>query len=37
LSTDRLHSMGWTHRIALRDGIAAVYAEFKNTYERAHS
>ena len=37
LSTDRLHCMGWTHRIALREGIAAVYAQFKNTYERANS
>jgi len=37
LSTDRLHSMGWTHRIPLREGIATVYAEFEKNYERVHS
>lgn len=35
LSTAKLHSMGWKHRIALREGIAEVYADFINTYERA--
>ena len=28
MDVSRLHNMGWKHRIALRDGIAAVYAEF---------
>jgi GDP-L-fucose synthase len=28
MSSARLHAAGWKHRIALRDGIAAVYEEF---------
>ena len=28
MDVSRLHNMGWKHRIALRDGITAVYAEF---------
>ncbi len=32
LSVERMHALGWRHRISLRDGIEAVYADFKNTY-----
>ncbi|MCB9170375.1 MAG: GDP-L-fucose synthase [Flavobacteriales bacterium] len=28
MDVGRLHSLGWRHRIGLREGIAAVYAEF---------
>ncbi len=29
MDVSRIHASGWKHRIALRDGITAVYAEFK--------
>ena len=28
MDVSRLHSMGWKHRIGLREGITSVYAEF---------
>jgi len=28
MDVSRLHNMGWKHRIELREGITAVYAEF---------
>jgi GDP-L-fucose synthase len=28
MDVSRLHAMGWKHRIGLREGITAVYAEF---------
>ncbi|MBX7051712.1 MAG: GDP-L-fucose synthase [Flavobacteriales bacterium] len=30
MDVSRLHNMGWKHRIALREGITAVYEEFKS-------
>ena len=32
LSVERMHSLGWRHRISLRAGVEAVYADFKNNY-----
>lgn len=32
MDVNRIHSFGWKHRISLRDGIASVYEEFKQTY-----
>lgn len=29
MNVDRMHHMGWKHRIELKDGIASVYEEFK--------
>ena len=38
LSVERMRALGWQHRISLRAGIEAVYADFKSTYlERARS
>ena len=31
MDVSRLHNLGWKHRIGLREGIAAVYAEFANS------
>lgn len=31
LSVERMHALGWRHRISLRTGIEAVYADFKKT------
>ena len=31
MDVSRLHAMGWKHRIGLREGITAVYAEFAKT------
>jgi GDP-L-fucose synthase len=31
LDVDRLHQLGWRHRIELRDGIAATYEWFRNS------
>ena len=28
MDVSRLHNLGWKHRIGLREGITAVYAEF---------
>lgn len=32
LSVERMHALGWHHRIPLLAGIEAVYADFKKTY-----
>ena len=32
LSVERMHALGWHHRISLHAGIEAVYADFKKTY-----
>jgi len=32
LDVSRIHALGWQHRIALRDGIAAVYADVRNRF-----
>jgi GDP-L-fucose synthase len=31
MSVDKLHAMGWKHRIGLREGIESVYAELSST------
>jgi GDP-L-fucose synthase len=31
MDVSRLHKLGWKHRIGLREGIAAVYAEFASS------
>jgi GDP-L-fucose synthase len=31
MSVDKLHAMGWKHRIGLREGIKSVYAELSST------
>ena len=35
MDVSRLHALGWRHRIALRDGIAATYAWFRSSADRA--
>lgn len=38
LSVERMHALGWQHRIPLRAGLEAVYADFKKTcVEQARS
>ena len=32
LDVSRIHALGWHHRIALRDGIAGVYADVRNRF-----
>jgi GDP-L-fucose synthase len=34
LNVSRLHALGWTHRIPLREGIASTYHWFAGTYAR---
>jgi GDP-L-fucose synthase len=34
LDVSRLHALGWTHRIELRDGIGATYEWFLANHER---
>jgi GDP-L-fucose synthase len=35
LDVERLHQLGWRHRIALRDGIARTYAWLAEHYDEA--
>jgi len=37
LSVERIATMGWRHRIDLREGIAAVYADFQTNYGHSAS
>lgn len=34
MDVTKLHSLGWKHTIELEDGLRAVYAEFKKTYNK---
>jgi GDP-L-fucose synthase len=34
MDVSRLHNLGWKHRIGLREGITAVYAEFAKDFEK---
>jgi GDP-L-fucose synthase len=34
LDVRRLHALGWTHRIPLREGIASTYQWFASAYAR---
>lgn len=37
MNCDRIHSLGWTHRIALADGLRSVYEEYRNNPDAARA
>jgi GDP-L-fucose synthase len=37
MNCDRIHALGWTHRIALADGLRSVYEEYRNNPDAARA
>ena len=37
MNCDRIHALGWTHRISLADGLRSVYEEYRNNPDAARA
>jgi len=37
MNCDRIHALGWTHRISLEDGLRAVYEQYRLNPDAAHA
>lgn len=37
MNCDRIHALGWTHRISLADGLRSVYVEYRNNPDAARA
>ena len=37
MNCDRIHALGWTHRISLGDGLRSAYEEYRNNPEAARA
>ena len=37
MNCDRIHALGWTHRISLADGLRSVYEEYRNNPDAART
>ena len=37
MNCDRIHALGWTHRISLKEGLRSVYEEYRSNPDAARA